>query len=150
MNELNTFSNFLGLKPNKIKCDIAGNVVLNGVQLALCGTKCVNLNNKTVKILRVYFLYNKNLEPNNNFSEHIVKIENILRLWRMRQLTLEGRIMVFKSLAFSKVMHLLLIIKVHDNTIDLWYEIQKKNVFGKGKKQKSNIVLFGMAMKREV
>ena len=33
MNELNTFSNFLGLKPNKIKCDIAGNVVLNGVHL---------------------------------------------------------------------------------------------------------------------
>ena len=131
MNELNTFSNFLGLKPNKIKCDIAGNVVLNGVQLALCGTKCVNLNNKTVKIL--YFLYNKNLEPNNNFSEHIVKIENILRLWRMRQLTLEGRIMVFKSLAFSKVMHLLLIIKVHDNTIDLWYEIQKKTYLAREK-----------------
>ena len=86
-----------------------------------------------MKILRVYFLYNKNLEPNNNFSEHIVKIENILRLWRMRQLTLEGRIMVFKSLAFSKVMHLLLIIKVHDNTIDLWYEIQKKTYLAREK-----------------
>ena len=66
--------------------------VLNGVQLALCGMKCVNLNNETVKILGVHFLYNKNLEQNKNFSEHIVKIENILKLWKMRQLTLEGRI----------------------------------------------------------
>ena len=45
MNELNTFSNFLELKPNKRKCEIAGIGVLNGVQEALCGMKCVNLNN---------------------------------------------------------------------------------------------------------
>ena len=37
----------------------------------------------------------------------------------MGQLTLEGRIMVFKSLAVSKVIHLLLITKLHNNTIDL-------------------------------
>ena len=29
MNELNTFSNFSGLKPNKTKCEIAGICVLN-------------------------------------------------------------------------------------------------------------------------
>ena len=98
MNELNTFSNFSGLKPNKTKCEIAGIGVLNGVQVALCGMKCVNLNNETVKILGVHFSYNKNLEQDKNFSEHILKIESILKLWRMRQLTLEGRITVFKSL----------------------------------------------------
>ena len=43
----------------------------------------------------------------------------------MRQLTLEGRITVFKSLAISKVVHLLLITKLHNNTIDLMYKIQK-------------------------
>ena len=31
MSELNTFSNFSGLKPNKAKCEIAGISVLNGV-----------------------------------------------------------------------------------------------------------------------
>ena len=56
--------------------------------------ECVNLNDETVKILDVYFSYSKNLEQDKNFSEHIVKIENILKLWRMRQLTLEGRITV--------------------------------------------------------
>ena len=99
--------------------------VLNGVQVALCGMKCVNLNNKTVKILGVHFSYNKTLEQDKNFCKHIIKIENILTLWRMRQLTLERRIMVFKSLAVPKVIQLLLITKLHNNTIDLLHEIQK-------------------------
>ena len=119
MNELNIFSNISGLKPNKTKCEIAGIGVLNGVQVALCGMKCVNLNNETVKTLGVHFPYNKNLEQDKNFCEHIVKIENILKLWCMRQLTLKERIKFFKSIAVSKVIHLLLITKLHNNTIDL-------------------------------
>ena len=34
INEFDTFSNFSGLKPNKIKCEIPGIDVLNGVQVA--------------------------------------------------------------------------------------------------------------------
>ena len=129
MNELNIFSNISELKPNKTKCEIAGIGVLNGVQVALCGITCVNLNNKTVKILGIHFAYNKNLEQDKNFSEHILKIEIILKLWRIRQLTLEGRITVFKSLAISKVVHLLLITRLHNNTIHLMYKIQKKFIW---------------------
>ena len=33
---------------------------------------------------------------------HTVKIQNILKLWKLRNLTIEGRIVVFKSLAISK------------------------------------------------
>ena len=87
MNELSTFSNFSGLKPNKTKCEIAGIGVLNGVQVALCGMKCVNLNNKTVKIIGVHFSYSKNLEQNKNFCERIVKIQSILELWHIKLLT---------------------------------------------------------------
>ena len=83
MNELNTFSNFSGLKPNKTKCEIAGIGVLNGVQVALCGMKCVNLNNETVKIFGVHFSCSKNPDQDKKFSEHIVKIESILKLWRI-------------------------------------------------------------------
>ena len=62
MNELKTFSNFSGLKPNKAKCEVAGMGVLNGVQVALCDMKWVNLNNETVKTLGIHFSYNKNFE----------------------------------------------------------------------------------------
>ena len=47
----------------------------------------------------------------------------------MRQLTLEGRIMVFKSFAVSKLIYLLLITKFHNNTIDLLYKIQKNFIW---------------------
>ena len=87
ISELNTFSNFSGLKPEKTKCEILGIGVLQEVQVALCGMKCINLNDKTVFIFRIIKI----------FCEHSVKIENILKLWRMRQLTLEGRITVSKS-----------------------------------------------------
>ena len=117
--------------------------------MALCVMKCVKFNNETVKILGVHFSYSKNLEQDKNVCKYFVKIENISKLWRMRQLTLEGRITVFKSLAVSKVIHLLLITKLHNNTIDILYEIQK-NFIRQGKRQKLNTVLFEMAMKREV
>ena len=76
-----------------------------------------------MKIVGVHFSYNKNLEQNKNFCKHFIKIENILKLCRMRQLTLKVRITVFKSLAVSKVTYLLLITKLHNNTIDLLYKI---------------------------
>ena len=86
MNELNTFSNFAGLKPNKTKCDISGiGVLMNGVQIGLCRMKCVSFNNKIVKILGLHFSNNKDLEQDKNFCEHIAKIKHILKLWRMRQ-----------------------------------------------------------------
>ena len=97
--------------------------------------KRVNLNNETVKIL-VHFSYNKNLEQDKNLSENIVKIGKILKLWRMRQLTLEGRITVFKSLGVSKVIHVLLITKLHNNTIDLLHKMQR-NFIWQGKRGKS-------------
>ena len=103
MNKLNTFSNFSGLKPYKTKCEITGIGVLNGVQVAFCGMKWINLNNETMKILGVHFSYNKNREQDKNFLKHIAKIDNILKLWRMRHINLDGRITVFKSLAVSKV-----------------------------------------------
>ena len=80
MNELNIFSNISRLKPNKTKCEIARIGVLNGVQVALCDMKWVNLNNETVKILGVHFSYNKNLEQDKTFSERILEIESILKL----------------------------------------------------------------------
>ena len=59
LNELNTFSNFSELKPNKIRYE-------NGVQVALCVMKFVKFNNETVKILSVRFSYGKNPEQDKN------------------------------------------------------------------------------------
>ena len=45
------FSQFSGLKPNKSKCEIAGISVLELVKVAICGMRCVNLHEDTIKTL---------------------------------------------------------------------------------------------------
>ena len=50
MNIFDTFSKFSGLKPNKTKCGIAGIGAPKGVQLALCGMRCIDPVSKIVEV----------------------------------------------------------------------------------------------------
>ena len=52
------FSCFSGVEPNKEKCE----VVQTGVKVALFGKTNIDLKESTVKILGVYYSYNKKLE----------------------------------------------------------------------------------------
>ena len=56
------FLYFPGLKPNLKKSEIAGIGALKGVQVAVCGLRCIDLNNDTLKILGTHFSYNKKLK----------------------------------------------------------------------------------------
>ena len=71
--------------------------------------ECIDLMNHVIKILGIYFPCNKTLEQEKNLFNHIVKIQNILKLWKLRNLSIEGRIIVFKSWAISKWTHLTLV-----------------------------------------
>ena len=48
----------------------------------------------TVNILRIYFSYNK-FEQEKNLS-YIVKIQNILKLWKFRNLTIAGELSLLR------------------------------------------------------
>ena len=119
INSLNSFSKYSGLKPNT--CEIAGIGVLNGVNVALCGMKSIDLSKDSVKILGTYYSYDKELEQDKNFVEHICKIHDVLKTWRMRQLSIEGRI----TLAISKIIHLAMTTSIHKTTINQLEKIQK-------------------------
>ena len=95
-----------------------------GVKMILCGMDSIDLMEDVIKILGIYFSYNKKLEQEKNFLNHIVKIHNILELWKLRNLTIEGRIIFFKSLAISKLIHLALVTKIPTTTINLLTKIQ--------------------------
>ena len=73
------------------------------VSVALCCMDCIDL---TKKKLGIHFSYNKKLETKENFMRHVWKIEKVLKLWRMRNLTAEGKITILKTLAISKIIHL--------------------------------------------
>ena len=64
--------------------------------------KCVDLCKDTIRIMGVHFPYNKTKQDEKNFLETMTKIQNIVKIWRMRSLTLEGKIIVFKPLLFQK------------------------------------------------
>ena len=97
--------------------------------------ECVDLTKSSIKILGIHFSYNKVVQNEKNFIQHVKKIEHILKIWRMRNLILQGKITVFKTLAISKVVHLALVntfpsdILNHLNKIQkdfLWYQKHPK------------------------
>ena len=92
--------------------------------MALCGMECVNLKNNTIKILGIHFSYNKSLENDEN-QKRYVKIEKLLKMWRMQQLKIEGKILVFRTLAISNVVHLALVKDVPSSTTAIYLEKRK-------------------------
>ena len=80
--------------------------------MALYGMECIDLMDDVIKILDIYFSSNKKLEQEKSFLNHIVKIQNILKLWKPRNLTIEGGIVVFKLLAISKLIHPALVTEI--------------------------------------
>ena len=65
--KLKLFSDFSRLKPNTTKGEIAAIGVLKGVQVAVCGMRCIDLRNEAIKILGIYFSYNQKLKDEKNF-----------------------------------------------------------------------------------
>ena len=86
---------------------------------------CIDLTKKTIQILGIHFSHNKKLETEENFIRNIWKIEKALKLWRMRKLTVEGKIIIFKTLAISKIIHLSLVTNVRTEIINERNKIQK-------------------------
>ena len=124
-NVVDTFSGFSGLKPNLSKCEIAGIGALKGVKKAICGIKCIDLTNEVIKILGIFYSYDKKIELETNFHKVIIDIERVLRMWRVRNLTLECKIIIFKTLALSKIVFLAQILPVPPETIKTLNCIQK-------------------------
>ena len=83
------------------KCDTAGIVSLKGEKVAICEVNSIDLAQETIKILGLHFSYNKKLIDKKSFVSHIKSIENLLQIWKMRTLSIERKINIFKALAIS-------------------------------------------------
>ena len=86
--------------------------------MSLCGMKTVDLTSNTLKLLGRYFSCNKKCQNQINFLKAIIDIQSVLRLWRMRNLTLEGRIIIFKTLTFYEIVYLALLVIFPDYIIN--------------------------------
>ena len=104
LNAVNNISSLTGLKPNLSKCEVAEIGALKGVKVVICGIKCIiDLTKEAINILGIFFPYDIPLQLENNFTKTILNIKRILKMWRQRNLTLEGKIIIFKTLALSKI-----------------------------------------------
>ena len=65
--------------------------------------RCVDLNNDTFKILGTQFSYKERLKEEKNFHTAVTNIQRVLKIWKMRNLTLKGKIVIFKTLAIPKI-----------------------------------------------
>ena len=118
-------SYFSGLKPNLTKSDIAGIRALKGVQVAVCGMRCIDLNIDTLKILGTHFSYNEKLKEEKNFYKIVTDMQRVLKIWKMRKLTLEGKIVIFNTIAISKIFFLAFITTVPKHIVNELTKIQK-------------------------
>ena len=84
-----------------------------------------DLTKYAVKIIGISFSYNKTSQNELNFRMTISKIQAVLELWRMWRLLLEGKFVVFKLLAISKIVYLSLLRSVPNNIVEELIKIQK-------------------------
>ena len=119
------YSLFSGLKTNLSKCKIAGLDSLKGVLEVVRDLNSINLTTDTIKILGVHLSYNSILKIENNFLDIIKNIQQVLRFWNSRMLSLEERIIVFKTLAISKIFYLTFLTTISNSLIEELQKIQK-------------------------
>ena len=143
VNSFHIFFRFSGSRPNLSKCEIAGTGVLKGVKVTVCGIQCVDLVSDTIKMLGTQFSYNERLKVERNFCLIIANIQRVLKLWKLRNLTLEGKIVIFKTLAMSKIIFQAFITPIPMYVVTELEKIQK-SFYGKIPPQKLSTIHFAM------
>ena len=97
----------------------------------------VNLVNDIIRVLGTSISYNKQLADQYNFVNVATDTKNILSNWKLRGLSLAGRIQVFKALALSKAMFICTMKPYSKKFLDDLNEIQKDFIW-RGRKTKIN------------
>ena len=103
-----------------------------------------------MKILGIHFVYNELIAIEKKFLTAISNIQGVLKLWIMKQLTIEGRIVIFKTLAVSKIVYFALLTNTPSIKIDELEKTNKKSFFGIIQHQKSHKKLYVWTTKMEV
>ena len=93
--------------------------------MAVCSMQWVNVTRDAILILGIYFLLNINLMNQKYYCQAIINIHGILKLWWMNNLSIEGKIVVFKRLAISKLVYLALFTVIPNDITDKVAKIHK-------------------------
>ena len=76
-----------------------------GAKETLINCRWVNLNCFVIRTLGIFNSYDMDLMENLNFLDKLKVLKDVLNLSEFRGLSLAGRILIFKSLAMSKLLY---------------------------------------------
>ena len=88
-----------------------------------------------IRVLGVHFSYNDAIHTERSFMNVIKDVESTLKAWKWRPLSLQGKIVVFKTLVFSKTIFVSYLTNVPLEILSTLVEIQKCFIWD-GKKRK--------------
>ena len=120
------YEEFSSLKVNSEKTEVCGIGAKKGVIGALSGFKTVNLVMDCILILGCYHSYDQEIANNKNYVTLLENIQSILNIWSSRELTVGGKILVFKTLGMSKMQYLAQMAHVPRHIIEQLKALHKK------------------------
>ena len=97
------FEEFSSLKINLEKCEVCWIGSAKHSTEKPLNFKWISLCTGSIKVLGNDISYNRNLANKLNLSNLILSVNNIINLWKERNLTVAGKIQAFRSLVFSKL-----------------------------------------------
>ena len=103
----------------------------------------IDLNADKIRTLGVYNSYDTDLANKCNFFSIVEHIENCLNLWSSRDLTLAGRIQIFKTLAISEAVYISTMKNTPSQFISILNEIQYRFIWNKTRPKIKHSTLIG-------
>ena len=100
------FELFPSLKANIEKCEVCLLSKSKYRRDKPGNCKLISLVTGSINILGVHFSSDKTLSRDNNFSDLLVEMRAIIKTWKIRNLTLEGKVILFRSLIASKPVYI--------------------------------------------
>ena len=106
LEEIEQFGKFAGPKFNSTKTNAITIVPQNEY------LRNVQWTTDPVKYLGIYVGKDKRKQEKMNWDNKLIKIQSIMNMWKMRNLTLYGKIVIIKSLVISQIVYAATVIHV--------------------------------------
>jgi len=111
---LDHFHKCAGLKLNKSKTKVIPLGLSNSIDLKRLGLEIVN---DPIKVLGIWVCKDTQQMIDKNVSERLLKLRNLLNMWKSRDLTIKGKITILRSHALPLIIYLASMLFIPDDII---------------------------------
>ena len=125
------FQTFSSLKLSVKKCEACWIAAEKNKPAKPINCKWVNIASEGIRTLGIYNSYDTDLVEKQNFLDNLKSFSDVIRAWEPRGLSLAGKILVFKTLAVSKLLYVCTFKTPSTQIIESLNSIQKKFIWSK-------------------